>query len=164
MALQLSAYLRLFIVPPQVSSAFWPLLPVFNFAVIPFQIAILFSQILFPCLSRFHSLWLFRRHSLGFLTAPNLEGQTPVFLSPGTGWPVYTPGWRVHILVTLTIYMGCRVTVLSPVTRRRVYSKLTSVNSLSPAPSQTLGHYTWWQYNTNYTRVSASPLQGSCDG
>ena len=46
MALQPSPYLRLFIVPLPVSSAFWPLLPVFNFAVIPYQNAILILLIL----------------------------------------------------------------------------------------------------------------------
>jgi hypothetical protein len=26
------------------------------------------------------------------LDSPNMEGQVPVFISPGTGWPSYTPG------------------------------------------------------------------------
>jgi hypothetical protein len=37
---------------------------------------------------------------------PNLEGQFPVFLSPGTGWPSYTPGHWVPLrrLLRLTPY------------------------------------------------------------
>jgi hypothetical protein len=28
--------------------------------------------------------------------SPNLQGQVPVFISPGTGWPGYTPGTEFH--------------------------------------------------------------------
>jgi hypothetical protein len=30
-------------------------------------------------------------YCLRFETPPNLEGQVPVFITPGTGWPDYTP-------------------------------------------------------------------------
>jgi hypothetical protein len=55
MALQSSVDLCLLNVPLPVSSAFWPLLPVFNFALIPFQVAVLISLILLHCLSWLHS-------------------------------------------------------------------------------------------------------------
>jgi hypothetical protein len=34
--------------------------------------------------------------------SPNLEGQVPVFISPGTGWPSYTPGHWVPFMSPLT--------------------------------------------------------------
>jgi len=35
----------------------------------------------------------------GFRLTPNLEGQSTVFITPGAGWPIYTPRHQVPILV-----------------------------------------------------------------
>jgi hypothetical protein len=38
------------------------------------------------------------------VTPPNLEGQVPLFISPGTGWPSYTPGHWFPVLSPLIRY------------------------------------------------------------
>jgi hypothetical protein len=49
--------------------------------------------------------------------SPNLEGQVSVFISPGTGWPSYTPGHWVPFCRLFRL-AGTTVEVISP--RNRV--------------------------------------------
>jgi hypothetical protein len=71
------------------------------FAVITFQVAVLISLILFHCLSRLHSDWLFRGHSLGFLRIRlfTITGCPPVPKLPtwraSQQWSSYIPRFRV---------------------------------------------------------------------
>ena len=62
--------------------------------VLKFQISILISLILLPCLGRLHSVWLFQGHRLGFLRVgfftSDMLGQSTMFITPGKGWPSYT--------------------------------------------------------------------------
>ena len=64
-----------------------------------FQVALLMSLILFHCPGRFHSVWLFWRHNLGFLTVSFLQWQVVGLLpSPQPAGPVhfiYNPLGRV---------------------------------------------------------------------
>jgi hypothetical protein len=57
----------------------------------------------------FYRLWL-----LAPRPTPTLEGQACVFISPEAGWPSYTPGHRVPILLLLTTRMGYGGTILIP--------------------------------------------------
>ena len=63
--------------------------------VLKFQVSILISLILFQCLGRFHSVWLFWGHGLHFLRVtfitPDMLGQSTMFITPGEGWTSYIP-------------------------------------------------------------------------
>jgi hypothetical protein len=64
---------------------------------------------------------------------PNLEGQVPVFISPGTGWPNYTPS---HGFLFLSPPTTCRATVevSEPVpTRASNLNWTTSPRYIAPA-------------------------------
>jgi hypothetical protein len=55
-----------------------------------------------------------------FLRLPNLEGQVPVFISPGTGWLRYTPGHWVPFPTPLTTRKAA-VEVFYPDSTRDTY-------------------------------------------
>ena len=71
----------------------------------------------FP-LPRSITLSLFWVHNVGFITVfycdwllachptPNLDGQSTTFITPGAGWPSYTPRYWVPILVAFYVLHG----------------------------------------------------------
>jgi hypothetical protein len=88
----------LYTIPPSVSwSSSWS--TSLRIIIRTFHVAILNSLILFHCVGRFHSIWLFRGHILGFLTISFLHWQV-VSLSPnpqpvGPVRRIYNPRGKV---------------------------------------------------------------------
>jgi len=131
MVLQSNEDLRLPNGPLPVSSVHWPLPPTCNFAFISIRLFTILL-ILFHYLGQFHSVWLFRAHSLSFHfffflpwrfvgLSPNPQpaGTGYRIYNPGAGWPSYTSMHRVPILVAFYAMHGLQWHY-SPVTTRRI--------------------------------------------
>ena len=172
---------KILLLPPPPLLLKWHLGPVWTFASLMYLSQ---SALFCDLFCQFLILQLFPRlinpFPLPKSIPPCLTVRTPQFRFPNSSQPggpvhrTYKTGGRVaqlypqapgtHISHLLRPTCAAEGRFFSPVTRRGVYSKLSPLNSPSPAPSFPLSHYTWRQNNTNYTRVFASPLQGSCDG
>jgi hypothetical protein len=85
------------------------------------------------------------------LDSPNLKGQVSVFVSPGTGWPIYTPGHWVPVTSPLTT-LRATVEVFQPASTRELGAsprksvfKLSTQNSLplmqAYSKAASSGHY-----------------------
>jgi hypothetical protein len=56
--------------------------------------------------------------------SPNLEGQVPVFIAPGTGWAGYTP---MHWVSSSPTTRRAEVEVFDPASRQNIKSQMTEL-------------------------------------